>query len=60
MPTTSQRTKAPDAKRMVVNVAASIGVCFKAIRQSSEFPAKAVIAISVMKPILRDDMERII
>jgi len=47
MRTTSQSTTAPDISRIVVKVAASMVVCVSAIRQSSELPAKAIIASDV-------------
>ena len=45
--TSSASTSAPDASRKLVKLAASMLVCFNAIRQSSELPANASIAKSV-------------
>ena len=43
----SQSAAAPEKMRMNVKLAASILVCFSAARQSSEFPANAIIASNV-------------
>src|SRR6266404_631906 len=40
---------APDTKRTRVKLAASIPVCFSASRQSSEFPANAIMASTVRR-----------
>jgi hypothetical protein len=37
---------APESKRSEEKLAASMPVCFKASRQSSELPAKAIMAIT--------------
>jgi hypothetical protein len=43
----NQSAAAPETIRMNVKLAASVPVCFSANRQRREFPAKAIIAISV-------------
>ena len=45
--TTTHSASAPDTIRMSVKLAASMAVCFSAMRQSKEFAAKASIANSV-------------
>ena len=52
MLTISPSIKAPETKRIVVKLAASILVCLSASRQSNEFPANASMAIAV-KAIVR-------
>jgi len=47
----SQSAVAPEKMRMNVKLAASILVCLSASRQSREFPANAIIAISVRMKI---------
>jgi hypothetical protein len=43
----SQSATAPEMMRMKVKLAASMLVCFRANRQSREFPANAVMVTSV-------------
>jgi hypothetical protein len=47
MLTTSHNISAPEIKRIVMKLAASMPVCLSAARHSSELPAKAIMASDV-------------
>jgi hypothetical protein len=49
---------APDTIRIVVKLAGSIPLCFNAMRQSKELPAKAIMANSVSNVSRERDMGR--
>ena len=47
---------APESKRIIVKLAASIPVFFRAMRQSSELPAKAIMVRDVRANIRAGDI----
>ena len=54
----SNNSNAPDTKRIDVNVAASIEVCFNAMRHSNELPANAIIVMKMKKAVRREEIRR--
>jgi hypothetical protein len=58
MRTTSQSITAPEINRIAVKLAASMPVCLRATRQSSELPANAIMASDVRAIMRAYDIER--